>query len=81
VAEDLRAAWPEGAITPVEAHLYRRGHAIHCSAPGLKTHQLLARRPLGPIAFAHGDVGSLVASSSGAIRAARRAVDEVAAFL
>lgn len=81
VADDLRAAWPEGAITPVEAHLYRRGHAIHCSAPGLRNHQLLARRPFGPIAFAHGDVGGLVASSAGAIRAARRAVDEVAAFL
>ncbi|MBM3954217.1 MAG: FAD-dependent oxidoreductase [Planctomycetes bacterium] len=81
VADDLHAAFPEGAITPVEAHLYRRGHAIHCSAPGLRNHQLRARRPFGPIAFAHGDVGSLVASSAGAIRAARRAVDDVAAFL
>ena len=81
VADDLHAAFPEGVITPVEAHLYRRGHAIHCSAPGLKPHQAVARRPFGPITFAHGDVGSVVASSSGAIRAARRAVDEVAAFL
>jgi hypothetical protein len=47
----------------------------------LRKHQLLGRRPFGPIAFAHSDVGSLVASSSGAIRAARSVVDAVAAFL
>jgi len=80
VVADLRAAWPGEKPEPVEVHLYRRGHAIHASAPGLARHQALARRPLGRIAFAHGDVGSVVASSSGAIRAARRAVDEVAAW-
>jgi protoporphyrinogen oxidase len=80
VVADLCAAWPGEKPEPVEVHLYRRGHAIHASAPGLTRHQALARRPLGRIAFAHGDVGSLVASSSGAIRAARRAVDEIAVW-
>jgi hypothetical protein len=80
VVADLCAAWPGEKPEPVEVHLYRRGHAIHASAPGLTRHQALARRPLGRIAFAHGDVGSLVASSSGAIRAARRALEEVAAL-
>lgn len=81
VVADLCASWPGEPPEPAEVHLYRRGHAIHASAPGLARRQVLARRPFGRIAFAHGDVGSVVASSSGAIRAARRAVDEVAAFL
>jgi len=80
VVSDLCRFWPGEAPEPVEVHLYRRGHAIHASAPGLARHQALARRPLGRITFAHGDVGSRVASASGAIRSARRALEEVAAL-
>jgi len=81
VLADFQSLMPELDIDPVEVHLFRRGHAVHLALPGLNRHQKLARRSFGRIAFANADIQDLGASTSGAIRSARRAVEEIERFL
>jgi monoamine oxidase len=81
VLADFQKSLPDYQVDPIEIHLYRRGHAIHKSSPGIAVHQQVARRPFDRIAFANTDVETMGSSSSGAIRAARRAVDEISRYL
>lgn len=81
VLADFQRSLPDFQVNPVEVHLYCRGHAIHTSAPGIRAIQRLARPLFGRIAFANTDIETMGSSTAGAIRASRRALEEVAKLL
>jgi len=62
----------------VEARVFRRGHALAMPTPGQLARADLASRSHGRIAFAHSDSRGDVSSFPGALRAAERAVAEIA---
>jgi monoamine oxidase len=78
VLRDFQKLFPKSSANPVEVHLYRRGHPMMVSAPGIYTQVLpAARRPMGRIFFANTDSEGPVSSTDGAIAAAHRAVENV----
>jgi protoporphyrinogen oxidase len=78
VLRDFQKLFPESDANPIEVHLYRRGHPMMVSAPGIYTQVLpVARRPMGRIFFANTDSEGPVSSTDGAITAAHRAVENV----
>src|SRR5207245_1429519 len=63
---------------PIEVHIYRRGHPLYMSTPGLFTQtQPIVRQPLDRIFFANTDCEGPVSTTAGAIKAAQRVSKEV----
>jgi oxygen-dependent protoporphyrinogen oxidase len=78
VLRDFQKLFPGSDVDPVEVHLYRRGHPLYMSTPGLFTDvQPLVRQPLDRVFFANTDSEGPESTTSGGIAAAERAVKEV----
>jgi monoamine oxidase len=78
VLRNFQELFRKAAADPIEVHLYRRGHPMMVSAPGIYSQVLpAARRPFGRIFFANTDSAAPVSSTDGAIAAAQRAVEGV----
>jgi protoporphyrinogen oxidase len=77
VLKDFQNLFPGSNVDPVEVHIYRRGHPLYMSTPGLYTKvQPLARQPMDRVFFANTDSEGPVSGTEPAIAAARRAVKE-----
>jgi hypothetical protein len=77
VLRDFQKLFPGSNVDPVEAHIYRRGHPLYMSTPGLYTQvQPLARAPMDRIFFANTDSEGPVSSTGAGMAAARRAIKE-----
>jgi protoporphyrinogen oxidase len=82
VLSDFQKLMPSLNVDPVEVHIYRRGHPMYMSTPGLYTRvQPLARQPLERIFFANTDSEGPASATSEGIHAAERAVKEAEARL
>jgi protoporphyrinogen oxidase len=78
VLEDFQQLLPGSNVDPIEVHLYRRGHPLYMSTPGLFTEvQPLVRRPMDRIFFANTDSQGPESTISGGLLAAERTVKEV----
>jgi monoamine oxidase len=77
VLQDFQKLQPEfNAAAPIEVHMYRRGHPMYLPMPGIFTKVIpVANKPFGRIAFANTDSIGPVSDVSGAVEAARRAVE------
>src|SRR5579872_5574656 len=77
VLTDFQKLFPGSNVDPIEVHLYRRGHPLYMSTPGLYTKvQPLVRQPMDRVFFANTDSEGPESTTSKAIMAARRAVNE-----
>jgi monoamine oxidase len=77
VLSDFQKLFPGSNVDPVEVHIYRRGHPLYMSTPGLYTKvQPLVREPMDRVFFANTDSEGPESTITGAIIAARRAVKE-----
>jgi len=82
VLSDFQKLMPSTNVDPVEVHIYRRGHPLYMSTPGLYTEvQPLVRQPMDRIFFANTDSEGPESTTNGGIKAAQRAVKEVEARL
>jgi protoporphyrinogen oxidase len=82
VLSDFQKLMPALNIDPVEVHIYRRGHPLYMSTPGLYTQvQPLARHPMDRVFFANTDSEGPESTTNEGIKAAQRAVKEVEARL
>ncbi len=82
VLADFQKLLPETNVDPVEVHIYRRGHPMYMSTPGLYTDiQPLTREPMDRIFFANTDSEGPVSTTSEGILAAQRAVKQAEARL
>ena len=78
VLSDFQKLLPGSNVDPVEVHLYRRGHPLYMSTPGLFTDvQPLVRQPMDRIFFANTDSEGPESTTSAGIEAAERAVKQV----
>ena len=82
-AVSLLNNWFPGSAKYVEeVHIYRRGHPMYVSAPGVTTKiapQL--RKPMGNIFFAHSDTEGEISEYSTALKAANRSTKEAMSYL
>jgi protoporphyrinogen/coproporphyrinogen III oxidase len=77
VLRDFQKLFPGSNVDPLEVHLYRRGHPMYMSTPGLFTEvQPLARQPMDRVFFANTDSEGPESTVTPAILAAKRAVNE-----
>jgi protoporphyrinogen oxidase len=82
VLSDFQKLMPGLNVDPVEVHIYRRGHPLYMSTPGLYTQvQPLARHPMDRVFFANTDSEGPESTTNQGILAAQRAVKEVEARL
>ena len=82
VLRDFQKLMPGTNVDPVEVHIYRRGHPLYMSTPGLYTEvQPLARHAMDRIFFANTDSEGPESTTNAGILAAHRAVKEVEACL
>jgi protoporphyrinogen/coproporphyrinogen III oxidase len=82
VLSDFQKLMPSFNVDPVEVHIYRRGHPLYMSTPGLYTQvQPLVRQPMDRVFFANTDAEGPESTTNGGILAAQRAVKEVEARL
>jgi protoporphyrinogen oxidase len=82
VLSDFQKLMPTLNVDPVEVHIYRRGHPLYMSTPGLYTQvQPLVRQPMDRVFFANTDSEGPESTTSEGMRAAQRAVKEVEARL
>jgi protoporphyrinogen oxidase len=82
VLSDFQKLMPAFDVDPVEVHIYRRGHPLYMSTPGLYTQvQPLTREPMDRVFFANTDSEGPESTTNGGILAAQRAVKEVEARL
>jgi len=82
VLTDFQKLMPATNVDPVEVHIYRRGHPLYMSTPGLYTEsQPVARQPMDRIFFANTDSEGPESTTNQGIHAAQRAVKEVEARL
>ena len=82
VLRDFQKLTPETNVDPLEVHIYRRGHPMYMSTPGLYTQvQPLARQPMDRIFFANTDSEGPESTTNEAMVAARRAVRQAEARL
>jgi protoporphyrinogen oxidase len=82
VLTDFQKLMPAFSVDPVEVHIYRRGHPLYMSTPGLYTQvQPLARHPMDRVFFANTDSEGPESTTNAGILAAQRAVKEVEARL
>lgn len=78
VLKDFQKLLPNTNVDPVEVHIYRRGHPMYMTTPGLYTKvQPLLRTPVDRVFFANTDSEGPVSSTTQAITGARRVVKEV----
>ena len=78
VLHDFQKLLPAFNVDPAEVHLYRRGHPMYMSMPGIFTKvQPLLREPMDRIFFANTDSEGPISSTTQAIIAARRVAKEV----
>jgi protoporphyrinogen oxidase len=79
---DFQRLFPGSNVDPVEVHVYRRGHPLYKSMPGLYTQvQPLARAPMDRTFFANTDSEGPESTAGTAIAAAHRAVKQAEACL
>jgi protoporphyrinogen oxidase len=77
VLRDFQKLFPGSNVDPLEVHIYRRGHPMYMSTPGLFTDvQPLVRQAMDRVFFANTDSEGPTSSTSTGIIAARRAVKE-----
>jgi protoporphyrinogen oxidase len=82
VLSDFQKLMPGMNVDPVEVHIYRRGHPLYMSTPGLYTQtQPLVRHAMDRVFFANTDSEGPESTTNGGILAAQRAVKEVEARL
>jgi len=82
VLSDFQKLMPGMNVDPIEVHIYRRGHPLYMSTPGLYTNvQPLVRQPMDRIFFANTDSEGPESTTSKGMQAALRAVKEVEARL
>jgi protoporphyrinogen oxidase len=82
VLSDFQKLMPALHADPVEVHIYRRGHPLYMSTPGLYTQvQPLARHPMDRVFFANTDSEGPESTTNQGILAAQRAVKQVEARL
>ncbi|HEX8817690.1 MAG TPA: FAD-dependent oxidoreductase [Terriglobales bacterium] len=78
VLRDFQKLYPGSNVDPIEVHIYRRGHPLYMSTPGLYTQvQPVARQPIDRIFFANTDSEGPESTTDKAIVAAQRCVKEV----
>jgi protoporphyrinogen oxidase len=78
VLHDFQQLFPGSNVDPLEVHLYRRGHPLYMSTPGLFPEvQPLVRQPMDRIFFANTDSQGPESTISGGLLAAERTVKEV----
>ena len=78
VLSDFQKLMPGLNVDPLEVHIYRRGHPLYISTPGLYTKvQPLVRQPMDRVFFANTDSEGPESTTSEGIHAAQRAVKEV----
>jgi len=78
VLRDWRKLLPGSDAEPLEVHIYRRGHPMFMAEPGNFTEVIpAARRPMERVFFANADSTGPVSMTSGAIEAARRAIEDM----
>jgi protoporphyrinogen oxidase len=78
VLRDFQKLFPGSNVDPVEVHLYRRGHPMYMTTPGLFSKvQPVLRQPMDRIFFANTDSEGPVSSTTQAIIAAKRVAKEV----
>ena len=78
VLKDFQKLLPSTNVDPIEVHIFRRGHPMYMTTPGLFTKvQPLVRTPLDRVFFANTDSEGPVSSTTQAIAAARRVAQEV----
>jgi monoamine oxidase len=78
VLNDFQKLFPGSNVDPLEVHIYRRGHPLFMSTPGLYTTvQPLVRQAMDRVFFANTDSEGVASGTGSAIAAARRAVKEV----
>ena len=69
VLRDFQKLFSSSNIDPIEVHIYRRGHPLYMSTPGLFTQsQPLVRVPLDRIFFANTDSEGPVSTTAGCSR-------------
>jgi len=77
VLRDFQKLFPGSNVDPVEVHIYRRGHPLFMSTPGLFTEvQPLVRQPMDRVFFANTDSEGPESTFNEAITAAKRTVKE-----
>jgi len=77
VLRDFQKLFPGSNVDPLEVHIYRRGHPLYMSTPGLYTEiQPLVRQPMDRVFFANTDSEGPESTTNMAIMAARRAVKQ-----
>ena len=82
VLNDFQKLMPGLNVDPVEVHIYRRGHPLYMTTPGLYTQvQPLARHPMDRVFFANTDSEGPESTTNGGILAAQRAVKQAEARL
>ncbi len=82
VLADFQKLMPGLNVNPVEVHIFRRGHPLYMSTPGLYTQvQPLVRQPMDRVFFANTDSEGPESTTNAGILAAQRAVKEVEARL
>ncbi len=82
VLSDFQKLMPGLNVDPVEVHIYRRGHPLYMTTPGLYTQvQPLARHPMDRVFFANTDSEGPESTTNGGILAAQRAVKQAEARL
>jgi oxygen-dependent protoporphyrinogen oxidase len=82
VLRDFQKLFPGSNVDPVEVHIYRRGHPLYMSTPGLFTQVLpLVRRPMERIFFANTDSEGPISTTAQGITAAERAVREAGSLI
>jgi protoporphyrinogen oxidase len=78
VLKDFQKLLPNTNMDPIEVHIYRRGHPMYMTTPGLYSKvQPLLRAPVDRIFFANTDSEGPISSTTQAITGARRVVKEV----
>ena len=76
VLHDFQKVLPEFSADPIEVHVYRRGHPIFLSAPGVFTKIIpAANQPLERVVFANTDSVGPESLVYAAVEASRRAAD------
>lgn len=77
VVDQLEVWFPGAANKVEEVRIYRRGHPMFLSAPGVTTRLApRLRQPFGRVFFAHSDTEGDISEYSTALRAGRRAARE-----
>ena len=82
VLRDFQKVMPGSDVDPIEVHIYRRGHPMYMSTPGLYGQvQPLVRRPMERVFFANTDSEGPESTTNEAILAAQRAAKQAEARL